>query len=119
MVTPLIVADFMEAHFEDFELNDEKNYTLPPEKSERLAGLLRALFSQNGQVVSTKLHTVTPLAPGKHYQVSEQVLENKPGLLLMRKVGEEGMVPISVLEFINAFAGTRLPSQELDSQKSA
>lgn len=111
-MTPLTVADFVEANAEHFELND-KTLTVNPDSEPMLHRKLVSLFiSEPHRIVAGPTQGAL-VVPTWHYSVKDQTFEERPFDIVLESHSEKGgLCTISLVEFLNAFAHNELPGDD-------
>ena len=113
MTSHATVADFMEAHADLLTIDNNQAITVNSVLSEtKLRTLLLALFEPT-DILKAGPNRLSPLVPGHQYTLDQRTLPEHPTLLLLNNATPEqgvGSYAISVIDFMNVFADTPLPS---------
>lgn len=109
--SPLRLADFMEAHYDDFYIEQGKICVKESECS-KLKLLLSALFTQENQLKAGAAK-YSGLIPGYSYSLTTRTAADMPNdsMILISHNEQKSLVCISLINFFNAFCDTMIPAE--------
>lgn len=104
---PLKISDFIEAHSDDFTLEDGQ-LTIREGAEHTLNNTLRSLFTSRDVLIAGATKTAA-IIPGYHYTLSG----GEKNSITLRSINELGTeVRVTLVDFLNAFCDNLIPISE-------